>query len=249
MATVTLSKHPVFESITGLTNTTFDPDNYQEDRMATEAQIAQIERAIGDLQARKEHCCREIVTWRSYVRVIAQDTGIVVSDWLDNMQVGSARRGEQFTVEFALPLDGNRFVGETSIPNGNPESTATTPGFYSNLAVRVNEPGRTLQIENCLYARDVGVAKYNTTTYPFTMSNGIWPCGSGDNTLILIKYNGDHQLLPIASNNTNAEGLYYIYKDQETNKIKIDVKRLDQFAGNEYLALFFTQFVQRREYS
>ena len=201
MATVTLSKHPVFESITGLTNTTFDPDNYQEDRMATEAQIVQVERAIGDLQARKEHCCREIVTWRSYVRVIAQDTGIVLSDWLDNMQVGVTRRGEQFTVEFALPHDSSRYLDDRS-------SYKAGEGNYNTaFAVRANIPGKVYLLEEIFLSRCISNANARPASlYNFDDYIKTWTECPNSNSEIL--FTGlDYRPLPAASNQPDVESM------------------------------------------
>lgn len=246
MATViTASKNPVFESITGLTNTTFDPDNYQEDRMATEAQIQQVMRAIGDLEARKIHCCREIVTWRSYVRVIAEGTGIVLSDWLENMQVGTTRRGEPFTVEFALPHDSTKFFDNRS---GN-------RNYMYNFRIDVSLPGYAAKAENTFLTEAITCpydSAQNNRYCEYTISDGDWLYGGNKvaTSGLLLNSNPGTPLPQFniynpGTRHTHPADTYYIYKDSTTNKIKINVRRRDQYAADEYLALFFTQFVQR----
>ena len=243
---IALTQNPVFQSVTGLTNTTFNPDNYREDRMATEAQIQQVERAIGDLQAMKQHCCREIVVWRSYVRVVAENTGIVLSDWLDNMQVGTPRRGEQFTVEFALPHDSTKFFDNRSGTGNN---------YKNNFRIDANMPGAASVAENLFLTNAIACPYDGTQSNSFcqyaNISDGAWlrnPAGNAPVTSGLLY--GDNRLPQFNTNFTSYNfihpaNVYYIYKDSTTNKIKIDVKRRDQYAAGEYLALFFTQFVLR----
>lgn len=213
--------------------------------MATEAQITQIERAIGDLQARKEHCCREIVTWRSYVRVIAENTGIVLSDWLENMQVGAARRGEQFTVEFSLPHDSSRYLDDRSstLRDGSGNT-------WSNFEIKVTPPGKAESVEAAFYNLAIlqpreaqALTSGQTATYFYSQ---YWLGTSNTFNTIIEKKLGSTPDKPLPQ--TSSDGYYRAYKDAD-NKIKVDVIRGDQYATNEYLALFFTQFVQRLEYS
>lgn len=51
------NKNPEFNTVTGLTNTTFDPNNVVSNRGATEGQIKTLHDDIGELETRIEGCC------------------------------------------------------------------------------------------------------------------------------------------------------------------------------------------------
>lgn len=214
--------------------------------MATEAQIRLAEQAVNDLEARKNYCCRDIVTWKSYVRVIAEDTSIVMSDWLDNVAVGTTRRGMPFTVEFALPHDSTKFFDNRS---GN---RYHTHGFRFD----VNLPSTSALAENVFINNAIGC--YYDEGEPYCAyanygSIGTWLMKDGSVLSSGLIYSNWQNPAPLPQFNMYIENfsffhpanVYYIYKDTTDNKIKIDVKRRDQFRDGEYLALFFTQFVLR----
>lgn len=112
--------NPKFESIAGLTNTTFDPDNYREDRMATEAQVLAAWNATADLETEAIRCCKKMCVWETYVQIVRMNTntiasklpdsgGVIVSPFGHNRTSGVMRRGEIYTVDFSLPFDSNLY--------------------------------------------------------------------------------------------------------------------------------------------
>lgn len=247
---LSLNDNPSFSSVTGLSNTTYDNSNIRSGQMATEDQIRQLWIDANDLEQRIDYCCRDIVVWKSYVRVIAENTDIVVSDWLDNVAVGTTRRGVPFTVEFALPHDSTKFFDDRSA-NG----IAYTYGF----GISANVPGEATQAQEAFTNNAIGCAYNNTTGNTYckynVANNGFWLREVGTNSVLtrgLLQSNSSApKPLPQYNNGQyqhgymTPENVYYMYKDSTDNKIKIDVKRRDQFADGEYLALFFTQFVLR----
>lgn len=216
--------------------------------MATEDQIKQLWVDGTNLQNRINECCRDIVMWKSYVRVVAENTSIVVSDWLDNVAVGSTRRGLPFTMEFSLPHDSNKFFDDRSSPDN--------AGHINSFNVHVTFPDTGVSTEEKI-SEIVQCANDETVSSLCNFghrTNGSWiwntaisaPLTSG----LLDGYSGSNPLPAFNTYNTSSHyympsGYYYIYKDFTDNKIKIDVKRRDQFADGHYLALFFTQFVLR----
>lgn len=218
--------------------------------MATEDQIRQLWIDANDLEQRIDYCCRDIVVWKSYVRVIAESTNIVVSDWLDNVAVGTTRRGVPFTIEFALPHDSTKFFDNRSGNNN----------YVYGFRFDVNVPGSATLVQDAFTNNAIGCATdsdsspNNAKCYYGNGTSGGWLTGIGASLLtsgLLYSANGDPKSLPQYNDNRENRGYimpantYYIYKDFTDNKIKIDVKRRDQFRNGEYLALFFTQFVLR----
>lgn len=242
------SRNPVFNSVTGLSNINYDNSNIRSGQMATEDQIRQLWIDANDLEQRIDYCCRDIVVWKSYVRVIAEGTSIVMSDWLDNVAVGTTRRGMPFTIEFALPHDSTKFFDNRSSDN-----------YIYGFGISVNVPGKATQAQEVFTNNAIGCAYNNTTgntycNYSVT-STGYWFREVGTNSPItggLLNSNASSPKPLPQYNNGNPnngfmspENTYYMYKDSTDNKIKIDVKRRDQFADGEYLALFWIQFVLR----
>lgn len=222
--------------------------------MATEDQIRQLWIDANDLEQRIDYCCRDIVVWKSYVRVIAEGTSIVMSDWFDNVAVGTTRRGVPFTVEFALPHDSAKFFDNRS--NGN-------DGSYFSMAfnIQVNLPGNAVKAQTVFTNNAISCA-YDSNSSPNNqycnfgnIPNGAWLVNPNSGFKItsglLIPYRGYPSPLPqynindVSIHYDHPANTYYMYKDSTDNKIKIDVKRRDQFRNGEYLALFFTQFVLR----
>ena len=247
---LSLNDNPSFESITGLSNTTYDNSNIRSGQMATEDQIRQLWIDANDLEQRIDYCCRDIVVWKSYVRVIAEGTNIVMSDWLDNVAVGTTRRGVPFTIEFALPHDSTKFFDNRS---GNNQ-------YQYGFRFDVNLPGSATLAQNAFTNNVIGCATdsdsspNNAKCQYGNNSGGGWLTGVGNAALtsgLLYSYGTYPKPLPQYNDNLDNRGYfmpantYYMYKDSTDNKIKIDVKRRDQFIDGEYLALFFTQFVLR----
>lgn len=119
--------NPRFESISGLTNTTFDPDDYREDRMATEAQVLAAWNATNDLELEGERCCKKMQVWETYVQIVrlntntldangqSRDGGVVVSPFHRNRRSGILREEDIYTVTFALPFDSGIYAPYTLI--------------------------------------------------------------------------------------------------------------------------------------
>lgn len=98
---LSISKNPQFQTVTGLTNQVFDRNNIVSGQMATEAQIQQLWQDIITLEQRIDYCCRDIVYWDIQVR-IRDKYGNIITDYLDNRTTGIARRGKNFTMTFPL---------------------------------------------------------------------------------------------------------------------------------------------------
>lgn len=96
-----ISRNPQFQTVTGLTNQTFNRNNIVSGQMATEAQIQQLWQDIIRLEERIDYCCRDIVYWDIQVR-IRDRFGNIISDYLENRTTGIARRGKNFTMTFPL---------------------------------------------------------------------------------------------------------------------------------------------------
>lgn len=119
--------NPRFESITGLTNTTFDPNNIQEDRMASEAQVLAAWNASADLEMEVERCCKDMCVWETYVQIVRMNTntlssngvpnsgGVVISPFSRNRRSGIIRQGEIYTATFSLPFNGDIYAPYTIV--------------------------------------------------------------------------------------------------------------------------------------
>ena len=118
-----LSINPSFNSITELTNTTFNPTNYVENRMATEEQISQLYNRIVENEVRRDKCCRDIIIWEAHTQIVRMNTvniapttnvltggGVVVSTFDENVSIGTMRRGLSYTVTFPVKWDSNLYV-------------------------------------------------------------------------------------------------------------------------------------------
>lgn len=221
-----ISQNPSFSTVTGLINTTFNPNSIVEGRMATEDQVNQIALDIADLEQRNDNCCRDIVVWRSYVRVVAENTGIVVSDWLNHYNTGTARRGKPFTIEFSLPHDETKYYMNRSQPRSNYTSFLYAFGFH------INSSGKAAMADTVFKTR-IGQAFNGTSSPSFTESDDYL---TNDGTNSKLQPTG---VLPAGSDN----GYYYFYKDSTTNKIKIDVRIANKIGNNEYFCIALTQFV------
>lgn len=111
---LSISKNPQFQTVTGLTNQTFNRNNIVSGQMATEAQIQQLWQDIIRLEERIDYCCRDIVFWDVQVR-IRDRFGNIVSDFLENRTTGITRRGKKFTMTFPLKAI-PKYENETSRP-------------------------------------------------------------------------------------------------------------------------------------
>lgn len=263
---IDFSDDPVFETVTGLTNTTFNINNITENRMATEGQLLDIANRINDLQNRINYCCNDIVTWKTYVRVIAEGTSTVISDWDQNVVVGTTRKNNPFTVEFGLPLNSDSFYPNASIFGGSGDTYKRTP-----MHVKINLTGKASLCESALISNamnmdidnDSGVTPEGRTRVAFGYyygnrvsagsSNSQFPTHGdvsqgGLNTVLTVRIpnvgsldvsNIENNPFPIMS----SDGKYRVYLDGNT--VKIDVLTKSHFAENDYVASFFIQYVLR----
>lgn len=123
---------PRYNSVTGLTNTTFNPSNIVENRMATEAQIKELYDDIIATEQRADYCCRDIVLWETHTQIVRMNTntrlsnghlnagGVVVESFNDNIATGYARRGLPYTVTFAKKWDESLYVNASvAVSDGN----------------------------------------------------------------------------------------------------------------------------------
>lgn len=258
---IDFSDDPVFETVTGLTNTTFNINNITENRMATEGQLLDIANRINELQNRINYCCNDIVTWKTYVRVITEGTHIVVKDWDQNVVVGTTRKNNPFTVYFGLPFDTSKFYPNASIWKSGGGTSERTP-----MHVKINLTGKASLCESELISRAMNMdIDYNQGSTPEgrsrvafgyyygnrtgTSTNSQFPTnGSGLNTTLTVRIPNvsilnvndlENNPFPIMS----SDGKYRIYLDGST--VKIDVLTKSHFAENDYVASFFIQYVLR----
>lgn len=145
--------NPSFNSVTELTNTTFNPTNYVENRMATEEQISQLYKRIVEQETRRDRCCRDVIIWEAHVQVVRMNTlsltnydnlqggGQVISSFDENVEVGTMRRGLTYTVTFPLKWDNNLYVprdvhatSKSSCTNSASSSTSSSR-LYTNYRI------------------------------------------------------------------------------------------------------------------
>lgn len=260
---IDFSDDPIFETVTGLTNTTFNINNIVENRMATEGQLLDIAERINDLQNRINYCCNDIVTWKTYVRIIAEGTHTVISDWDQNIVVGTTRKNNPFTVYFGVPFNTRLFYPNASIYKENGTTYEKTP-----MHVKINLTGKASLCESALisnamnmdiddgsgftpegrYRVAFGYAYGNRITA--TSNDSAFPTYSGSgldtplttripNVDTIIADEVEDNPFPIMSSNSK----YSIYLDGAT--VKIDVLTKSHFAENDYVASFFIQYVLR----
>lgn len=272
--TPTFSENPSFDTVNDLTNTTFNPDQIVEGRMATEAQIQELERRYTDVEARRNYCCRDIVVWKTYTRIVSPD-GIVVSNFIENVEVGTARRGMPFTVTFTPKFDANTFVDYRSMPSRVGSSTVSNShNFTNNFEIRVVSHSGTTSGANQITREKLDYILINSSSSSVTNSNytsiddvrEIYP---GDTTSIYasslstsITRNcsisdaetcGPLREFPVYTTYGGSDGgHFYIYR-QSDGTLTVDVKDRTVYRGMQnaspndpaYLMIFFTQFVLR----
>lgn len=127
---IDFSTDPVFNSVTGLTNTTFDINNIRSGYMATEDQISQLYADIVRNEKRRDECCRDIIIWEAHVQIVRMNTlnidatrntlmggGSVISTFDENVSVGTARRGLSYTVTFPIKWNSSLYVPRSVASN------------------------------------------------------------------------------------------------------------------------------------
>lgn len=115
--------NPKFNTVLGLSNTTFDPNNIVSGRMVTEQQLQALWQRIYDDELIIDRCCRDIILWEAHVQIVRLNTntldpnlgfptagGVAVSPFADNVSVGVARRGLPFTVTFPLKWNSSLYT-------------------------------------------------------------------------------------------------------------------------------------------
>lgn len=117
--------NPSFNTVLGLSNTTFNPNDIVSGRMVTEQQLQDTWQRIYDDEQLIDRCCRDIILWEAHVQLVRLNSntittksgwpvttagGIVVSTFDENVSVGVARRGLSYTVTFPLKWDNNLYV-------------------------------------------------------------------------------------------------------------------------------------------
>lgn len=137
---IDFSQNPTFDTVEGLSNITFNPDQIVEGRMATEDQIAELERRYTEVEARRNECCRDIVVWKSFTRIVSPD-GIVISPFVDNYMVGTARRGMPFTVTFSPAWKADLYEDYRSYPTNYTGTNAGSNPFGNNFEIRIPNSG------------------------------------------------------------------------------------------------------------
>lgn len=273
--TPTFSENPSFDTVNDLTNTTFNPDQIVEGRMATEAQIQELERRYTEVEARRNYCCRDIVVWKTYTRIVSPD-GIVVSNFIENVEVGTARRGMPFTVTFTPKFDANTFVDyrSTHFKTGG-QSVPDIAPFTNNFEIRVS---------SIPSGNSSGIVQGDREKLDYILINSSSTAltSNYNSSFMDVKesYPGESGVTPVANHSrsitrecsiSNAEtcgplrefpvyttyggtdgGHFYIYR-QNDGTITVDVKDGTVYRGVQnaypndpaYLMIFFTQFVLR----
>lgn len=240
--------------------------------MATEAQIQELERRYTDVEARRNYCCRDIVVWKTYTRIVSPD-GIIVSPFIDNVVVGTARRGMPFTITFTPKWDGTIYEDYRSRPPINERGSINNDAYWSNnFEIRVAsassiESQNVTQLQRealdyILINSTLGRIDHTTTYSSFYGITGTY---NGNNYNALDISRNITRNCTIADADTCAPlrtfpvyttyggedgGNFYIYR-QGDGTITVDVKDRTVYRGVQnafpdspaYLLIFFTQFV------
>ena len=137
-----IGQNPSFDSVTGLTNRTFNAESVTEGQMVTEEQLLDVYERIVEDERRADACCRDIVFWEARVQVVQLNTlsinsqsfalqggGMLVSSFEENVNFGSMRRGLPYTVTFPIKWDDSVYVARNVAAYGQ----GTNPcNIYSN---------------------------------------------------------------------------------------------------------------------
>ena len=256
---IDFSNDPVFETVTGLTNTTFNINNIVENRMATEGQLLTIANRINDLENRINYCCNDIVIWKTYVRIITEGTSVIISDWNENVVVGTTRKNNPFTVYFGVPLDAGRYYPNLSLLSRD-SMTLVYP-----MHVKVNITGRASLCESYLISDALNMDVDETSGFTPEGRRRVGFAGSrtanGKNSVFPTNGNVSATSLTMNIPSYSSGGLnqaednpfpimssddkYRVYLNGDT--VKIDVITKSHFAENDYVASFFIQYVLREE--
>lgn len=248
---VKYSDNPQFQTITGLTNTTYNSETSEETRMATEAQIQEIKEKIMEIDSRRNYCCRDIVVWHSYVRIVDTNRN-VISPFIDNMAVGTARRGIPFTVTFNPKWSADKFMpfstsgnneegyngdgGRSFLINVNTYNTNTTYSQQSQREIVDKDIKNSLSVQTSS-ANNAAMYDIAYTNNSYVTNLTVY-CNKSIEDCGLPQYGKDKH--------------FYIYM-KEDGTLSVDVLARFFYGGVEnynldnpsYLGVFWTQFVLR----
>lgn len=136
---IDFSNDPIFNTVTGLTNITFDHSNVRSGYMATEDQILNLYNQVLDNEEKLRRCCSKLHIWEARVQIVRMNTntidtnnrltsgGIVVSSFDDNVKVGFLREGFDYTVTFPLKWDNTIYVPRNVSASGSNCMSAYAP--------------------------------------------------------------------------------------------------------------------------
>lgn len=221
--------NPSFNSITELTNTTFNPTNYVENRMATEQQISELYNRIVENEIRRDSCCRDIIVWEAHTQIVRMNTnaidnygilssgGVVISDFNENVNIGTMRRGLDYTVTFPIKWDSELYVRR------NRESSPA-----NNCGLSTNQSNVTILSYRMIEDDSIEVCNAQSTTQN---SARFW---------LLYPSPGNKTGTPVNPNN-NWGSFVYDVKDDGTVTIT-DHRRNTNFN----VIRFYTQWILRR---
>lgn len=144
---ISFNSDPSFNTVGGLSNTTFDPSTMRNGQMATEDQIFELYNRIVEQEQRRDSCCRDIIIWEARVQIVRLHTnaitngasqtngiyrttagGIVVSSWDENVSIGTMRRGLSYTVTFPVKWDDTLYVKRHTSCNKTHSGNASGTG-------------------------------------------------------------------------------------------------------------------------
>ena len=141
---IDFSSDPTFNTVIGLSNTTFDINNVRSGHMATEDQISQLYADIVRNEKRRDECCRDIIIWEARVQVVRMNRyefnsnyglmggGAVISTFEDNVSVGTARKGLAYTVKFPLSWSNSLYVPRSRWTSVNNSCGVLSQGFNTH---------------------------------------------------------------------------------------------------------------------
>ena len=226
---------PSFNSVTKLTNITFNPTNYVENRMATEQQISELYNRIVENEIRRDYCCRDIIVWEAHTQIVRMNTfnldgsnilrggGAVISDFNENISIGTMRRGLSYTVTFPIKWDSNLFTARNvGVTTGTNCLSAGPSTDFTLVSYRIIE-------ENSIAVGDCQSTSLNYARFWYSI-----------NTQISDNLNNDvngHRINP----NNNWGSFVHDIKDDGTVTIT-DHRRNTNFN----VIRFYTQWILRR---
>ena len=221
--------------------------------MATEDQVLELENRYVALEARRDYCCRDMVIWKTYTRVVSS-TGMVVSNFNENVNTGIARRGYPYTVTFTPKWDASMYYDNRSGWRvgwgGGFEIRTVSLTTTSGVGYQADQAQRELVdllLSTAASPKASEAVSGNSSMNDITNLQG--------NTKYITTQRSSSQepaTLPQEGtyNNTSETGNFYIYRESD-GTIAVDVLDRRIYRGMEgyypndpaYLTVFCTQFV------